>query len=91
MGRERQRQRDIGLLKGGGIEDAGGIRERETETKTFIHSSALQPQGFDSVSYPVLLLETSITGTDRDLSSWRSQAKGEMKITRQSPEGPELR
>lgn len=35
----------------------GSKREREIETKIFIHTSAQQPHGFDFVSCPVQLLD----------------------------------
>lgn len=64
-----------------------GEQEREIETKTFIHSSAQQPQDFDSVLCPVLLLETAIARIDQNLPSWRSQAKGEITDHWTEPRG----
>lgn len=45
MGRERQRQKDIGLLSGGGVEgDAEGTRERngDQDIHSFICPTALR-------------------------------------------------
>ena len=60
-------------------------QEREMEIKTSIHAFAQQPRGFDSMSCPVLLLETSLSRIDLVPSSWRSQVKGGMMSHQTEP------
>lgn len=57
MGRKRQRQKDIGLLRMMVWKEVQREQEKEIETKIFIHTFAHQPHGFDFVSCPVQLLD----------------------------------
>ena len=84
MDRERQRQRSA---KGWwyGRRCRGNKREKWRSIKTSILAFAQQPRGFDSMSCPVLLLETSLSRLDLVPSSWRSQVKGEMMSHQTEP------